>query len=159
MDGFVIDDSWYQKPVNLPESMAAGGVVVRWEENALKVALVREHPFKLYLLPKGAVEPGESLEQAARREIEEEAGLTDLLMLGKLDVLTRQNFRKTAWKIVHYFLYYAHQIHGDPTDLNHDYRCDWFELDALPVMFWPEQQELIEKYREAIKDKAQLYRV
>lgn len=154
----MIDESWYQKPANLPESLAAGGVVVRWDDSLLKVALVREHPFKLYLLPKGSVESGESLQQAARREIEEEAGLTDLQNLVKLDVLARLNFRRTAWKIVHYFLFYSHQIQGDPTDRSHDYRCDWFALDDLPVMFWPEQAQLIQRKIGVIKTYAEQFR-
>ena len=39
------------------------------------VALTREGDMAHYLLPKGGVEKGESLLEAARREIQEEAGI------------------------------------------------------------------------------------
>jgi len=81
----MIDQTWYEQPDNIKERISAGGVVVRRAENGtLLVALVRERDFLDYVLPKGGVEPGETLEQAARREIEEEASLHELQLLGKL---------------------------------------------------------------------------
>ena len=50
---------------------AAGGVVVRDGQ----VALVHRPRYDDWTLPKGKVDPGESFEQAAVREVEEETGL------------------------------------------------------------------------------------
>ena len=56
---------------------AAGGVIRRTGEGgALEVALVHRPKYRDWSLPKGKLEPGESHEQAALREVEEETGLT-----------------------------------------------------------------------------------
>ena len=141
----MIDDSWYRKPEVGRESLAAGGVVARLQGEQVLVALVREGELLDYILPKGSLEPGEDLQEAARREIEEEAGLSQLEFLAKLGVQERLNYRRKAWKVIHYFLYLTHQESGQPTDSTHGYRCEWFPIDALPAMFWPEQKLLIEE--------------
>lgn len=55
---------------------AAGGVV--WRRNgagSVEVLLVRRPKYDDWSLPKGKAEPGESDEECARREVEEETGL------------------------------------------------------------------------------------
>lgn len=150
----MIDDSWYQRPPNLPESISAGGIVVRLDRDKIWVAAVeevRKSDATKYVLPKGHLEAGETIEEAARREIEEEAGLTDLTLLAELGVLERLDFKKRSWKITHYFLYQTQQVEGKPTDLHCDYSLNWFPLDEIPAFFWPEQQKLIESNRDLIR--------
>jgi 8-oxo-dGTP diphosphatase len=53
------------------EIRAAGGVVVRDG----KIAVVHRPRYDDWSLPKGKLEPGETFEQAALREVEEECGL------------------------------------------------------------------------------------
>ena len=56
---------------------AAGGVVSRsGEGGALEVLLVHRPKYDDWTLPKGKLEPGETHEQAALREVEEETGFT-----------------------------------------------------------------------------------
>lgn len=61
---------------------------------------------KSWTFPKGMIEKGESPLAAARREIEEEVGLTNLTLLRKLGVI-EYFFRKNGLikKTVHYFLF------------------------------------------------------
>jgi 8-oxo-dGTP diphosphatase len=55
---------------------AAGGVVSRrGEGGALEVLLVHRPRYDDWSFPKGKLEPGETHEQAAAREVEEETGL------------------------------------------------------------------------------------
>lgn len=145
-----IDDSWYQRPPGLRAHESAGGVIVRLEGAWMQVALVREGGRPAYVLPKGHVEPGESLEAAARREIAEESGLRNLVLLGPLGVRERLAFDRSSWKITHYFLFLAPASPGGDAP-GSEGELAWFPLDALPAMFWPEQRDLLTSARERIR--------
>ena len=58
---------------------AAGGLVVRDVEGGCEVLLVHRPRYDDWTFPKGKVDPGESDEAAARREVEEETGLRCVL--------------------------------------------------------------------------------
>jgi 8-oxo-dGTP diphosphatase len=57
------------------EVEAAGGVVVREEAGVREVAVVHRAKYDDWSLPKGKLAEGESSEQAALREVEEETGM------------------------------------------------------------------------------------
>jgi len=145
-----IDDSWYRRPAGMPEVISAGGVVVRLENRQILVALAVQKGRSEYILPKGRVEEGETIEAAALREIEEETGLSRLQLLGSLGVGERLDYRKRSWKKIHYFLVLTDQTDGLPTDDRHD-EVKWFPIDAFPDLFWPEQTRLIRDNREMIE--------
>ncbi|MDQ7842130.1 MAG: methyltransferase domain-containing protein [Armatimonadota bacterium] len=156
-----IDESWYRRPPEAEAHTAAGGVVVRRAGERLEVLLVREGAEHGYVLPKGHVHPGERLEEAARREIAEEAGVRDLVLLGPLGVRERLDYRKTSWKIAHYFLFAAPDVPGDPQAGGRTgaeravglpaSAATWAPLDDLPAIFWPEQRQLLTTSREDIR--------
>jgi bis(5'-nucleosidyl)-tetraphosphatase len=146
-----IDDTWYRRPARVRERISAGGVVVRLAEPDVLVALVREEDMTMFVLPKGKVEAGETYEQAARREIVEEAGLTELRLLRPLAALERLSYNKKSWLTTHYFLFATDQIEGRPTDTRHHYGVWWFPIGALPALLWPEQQELVQSNAELIE--------
>jgi ADP-ribose pyrophosphatase YjhB (NUDIX family) len=146
-----IDSTWYQRPPGIRPRTSAGGVIVRHDPAGLLLAFAREADFPLYVLPKGGVKRGETLEQAARREIAEEAGLTELTLLRYLGVCPRLNFAKDRWMTIHYFLFTTRQVEGQPTDSAHHFGVWWFPLTDLPPMLWPEQRQLIEAHRQEIQ--------
>ena len=87
-----IDASWFEHRDDLPERISAGGVVMRVAGGLAHVALVREidedgRTLEGYVLPKGGVEPDEAVDTAAIREVEEEAGLTEITKLSDLATL------------------------------------------------------------------------
>jgi ubiquinone/menaquinone biosynthesis C-methylase UbiE len=142
-----IDNRWYARPPGVPAHDAAGGVVVRLGEAGVEVVLVREGGQAGLVLPKGHVEPGETLEATARREIAEEAGVADLLLLGDLGIRERLNYERTSWKRTRYYLFLAAGATSGASRQN----AEWFPLDALPAMFWPEQRALLEEEHARIE--------
>jgi 8-oxo-dGTP pyrophosphatase MutT (NUDIX family) len=143
-----IDHTWYKRPPGVPEHVSAGGVVARVEKKHVYVALVGQRRRSKYVLPKGHVENGETLEQAARREIEEEAGFTRLKLIAPLGVKERLDFSKRHWKSTHYFLFTTRQ--ADATPAEDRYKVKWFLLEEIPELFWPEQTQLIHENRKQI---------
>lgn len=62
----------------------AGGIVFRRDKNEqVEILLIQDHKDR-WTIPKGHIEEGETAQQAARREIGEEAGLNDVDVLGWL---------------------------------------------------------------------------
>ncbi len=146
----MIDESWYKRPPGVSDRTSAGGIVARVEDGRIYVALVGELGLTERVLPKGGVEPGESLEEAACREIEEEAGLSSLELIEELGVRERLSYDKVCWITTYYFLFVTEQVEGIPTDVEHHYELAWHPIGALPAIFWPEQRELIETNRDEI---------
>lgn len=149
----MIDETWYTRPDGVKDRTSAGGIIVRrGGDGRIYVALVRGEGAGMdYILPKGGVDPGESIEEAARREIEEEAGLGALRLLAALGTRARLSFDRRRWITTHYFLFATEQEEARPTDPHVPYATDWHPLDApLPPLFWPEQRALIEEWTAQI---------
>ena len=120
---------------------SAGAIILREVEGKLKVALAH-HPrtTKSWVLPKGHVEEGESLEQAALREIYEEAGLDHVQLIKHLGTITRESVKSNGdveQKTIHFYLAYApgdSQSHA-PTDPKF-IEVNWFSpreaIELLP---------------------------
>src|SRR3954468_3488490 len=82
-----------------PEVQAAGGVVRRDDG---RIAVIHRPRYDDWSLPKGKLDPGESFEEAALREVAEEIGVT-----GELGAeLTASSYtdHKGRSKIVRYWL-------------------------------------------------------
>lgn len=146
----MIDDSWYIRTSGLAEVTSAGGVVLRSQSGRVYVALITELDHPHYVLPKGHVEPGESTEAAARREVGEEAGLHELTLIRSLGARQRQNFERTKWKTIHYFLYTTDEVEFDPIEGDKHPDAGWFALDDLPTLFWPDQREMLAELRRQL---------
>ena len=100
----------------MPRSTAisAGAIILHEIDGQLKIALAQhKRSTKTWNLPKGHVEPGETLAQAALREIHEETGLTDIQLITHLGSILRQSTKNngdTIHKTIHYYLAYALRI-------------------------------------------------
>jgi len=135
----MIDASWYMRPPGVPDRTSAGGIVARVAGGRVLVALVRERELTDWIVPKGGRKRGETLLEAARREIHEEAGFTELRLVGKIAVAERLDFKRREWITAHYYLFLTRQVEARPIDRRHHYGTSWFPLGSPPRMFWPEQ--------------------
>jgi 8-oxo-dGTP diphosphatase len=81
-----------------PEVKAAGGVVRRGG----RIAVVHRPRYDDWSLPKGKLDPGETWEEAALREVREETGLE--CELGEELSSARYHDRKGRSKLVRYWL-------------------------------------------------------
>lgn len=146
-----IDASWYRRPEGIKRRTNAGGIVLRHDGDEWLLAIARETNPRILILPKGGVEDGESLQEAARREVEEETGLWDLSLVGPIGERSRLTFNRKRWVTVHYFLYTTRQEIGIPADAaKHPFAVEWFSLDELPDLYWPEQRDLLIAQRDRI---------
>ncbi|WP_182301795.1 NUDIX hydrolase [Cohnella cholangitidis] len=85
--------------------ISAGGVVYRKREGLLEIQLIEDR-FGRMTLAKGKMEPGETIEQTALREIEEETGITGRLSapLQVISYVYEHAQLGAVQKEVHYYL-------------------------------------------------------
>lgn len=87
------------------KEISAGGVVYRTTESGLQIQLIQDRYGKISL-PKGKMEPGETVEQTALREIEEETGLTGRIVapIDQIKYRYQHDLKGPVDKEVHYYL-------------------------------------------------------
>jgi len=99
---------------------SAGGVVVRGDEVIVIVPVKRAAGGERVLgLPKGHPESGETSEQAAAREVREEAGVSGEIVesLGTVSYFYQRGGRAVPKHVEFFLMVYAD---GDPADHDHE---------------------------------------
>jgi 8-oxo-dGTP diphosphatase len=96
------------------EVRAGGGVVVREGPEGTEVAVVHRPRYDDWSLPKGKLEEGESFEEGALREVEEETGFR--CELGDELPPVRYQDRKGRAKLVRYWLMRVSDGRFEPND-------------------------------------------
>lgn len=139
-----------EKAAKKLEAVSAGGIIIRHADSNIELLLIRDKRYTAWVVPKGHVEYGETLEQAALREIKEEAGVTKAKIIKKLGQFRRYVTCASEWKTIHYFLMYAakEQPLGQPEDSKMETK--WFPVAKLPEMYLPEQEKVIKENLDSI---------
>lgn len=128
---------------------SAGGVIYRIDGQQVHVAMIATSGRTRWGLPKGHVFAGETPEAAARREIEEETGLSGHVLqpLETIEYWFRAG-RTRIHKFVDLFL--VRYEHGEvvPQEAEVD-DARWFALDeAITTASFPREQAVLEQVRE-----------
>ena len=138
------------------DEVSAGGLVV--DASGTKGLLIGRLDAKdakrerlLWSLPKGHIEPGETPEQAAIREVKEETGIESEIdkSLGVIDFWFMAS-GKRIHKTVHHFLFkeVGGQIAPQVSEVD-DVR--WFPLDEIvSKLAYPDEKKLIARSKELL---------
>jgi 8-oxo-dGTP diphosphatase len=122
------------------EVKAGGGVVVRHGENGPEVAVVHRPRYDDWSFPKGKLDRGESFEDGALREVEEEIGLR--CRLGDELSPTAYRDNKGRAKVVRYWLMEPLDGAFEPSDEVDEMR--WVSLDdAGALLSYDRDRELL----------------
>ncbi|WP_010539647.1 NUDIX hydrolase [Dietzia alimentaria] len=139
----------------LAQAAAAGG---RPDLSRLEVALIGRLDRRnrmLWSMPKGHIEPGETIEETARREVLEETGLdgTILAPLGAIDYWFVAEGRRIHKTVHHHLIRFDH---GELCDEDPEItEVAWVAFEDLPRrLAYPDERRLVESARAILPDLA-----
>ena len=124
----------------IKETQSAGGVVM----NSLGQILVVDQNGDSWSLPKGHLETGESLLDAAQREIYEESGIKRIDLVKTLGSYKRYKIRegggddKTELKEIFMFLFTTQELDLNPVDSNNQ-EARWLNKEHVAPLLTHEK--------------------
>lgn len=135
--------------------ISAGGVAYRKRAGRIEIALISVGDDGRWQLPKGLVDKGESTEQAAVREVREEAGI-QAEVVQRIDKVEYWYFGNEEGRRVRYhklvYFYLLRYVSGDVGD--HDWEVNdarWVEIgEALEMMAFESERKVVAKAMDLI---------
>jgi 8-oxo-dGTP pyrophosphatase MutT (NUDIX family) len=138
------------------DQVSAGGVAFRWKDSEPQIAIVCMKPNRRWQLPKGIVDPGETPEITALREVREEAGVETarLALIETIEYWYRsvKNGKPVRFhKFVHFYL--LEYRNGDVSEHDHEVEeARWVNFDeALEILEFKSERNVVEKARKMIE--------
>ncbi|HXX40132.1 MAG TPA: NUDIX hydrolase [bacterium] len=139
---------------------SAGGVVFRRSApaqrgNGYRILLL-QHETGKWMLPKGTIEPGETPEAVARREVAEETGIHNVRIVSDLGEERYTFFWKAEDtyydKTVHYYLMeFLGGEEASPQREEGFVRCEWVTPDdALDRIKYKETRQVVRRAQEML---------
>ncbi len=127
-------------------TVSAGGIVL----NTKSEVLVVNQRGNSWSLPKGHVDPGEEPVEAARREVQEETGVTDLRLVqilgsfGRYKIGQKEGEDKSEWKVMIFYLFKTSQMNLQPQDDHHP-EARWVHPDEVELLLTHPQDKAFYK--------------
>lgn len=133
--------------------VSSGGVIFRQHNGKVEIGLIALRGGRIWALPKGRLEEGETLEEAACREVMEETGLIGEVIRRIGDISYWFYAKEEGVKIhktVHFFL--IRHLRGETSnDSSEVDEARWWPLDeALKVLTYKSERETVERGAEMI---------
>lgn len=135
------------------DEVSAGGVVFRRNHDGVELLICKDAGYHRWVLPKGLVGTGESYEQAALREVQEETGIRARLVssLGEPEKYVYMAGGVRVFKRVYYFLM---EYESGSID-THDHEMEdvrWVSIDeALDLLAFDGAKRMVTAAREMIE--------
>jgi 8-oxo-dGTP pyrophosphatase MutT (NUDIX family) len=143
--------------IRTERQVSAGGVAYRTADAGPEIAIIQVLPEKRWQLPKGIVDEGESPEEAALREVREEAGISADIVAPIETVeywyfSTDKDGRVRYHKFVHFYL--MHYTSGSVADHDHEVaEARWLSPeDALSMLAFKSEREVVSRAIEMIEN-------
>ena len=132
----------------LPVEYRAGGIACRKVDDRLEFLMVTSNSNKeRWILPAGHIEPGENPEEAAVREVREEAGISCEIIadLGNIQYTWFRNNQKTAIDTRFFLMRYLETLEINPEGR----QVKFFRFDQLDELnLWDETRNFLKKAQE-----------
>lgn len=136
--------------------ISAGGVAHRIVDGVIEIVVIKTSSEGRWQLPKGMIDPGETAEIAALREVREEAGIT-CEIIEPLDSIeywfvgSYDGPKKRYHKQVHFYL--MKYLAGDVNDHDHEVvEARWVAIsEASRMLAFDTERELIEKAKARLE--------
>jgi 8-oxo-dGTP pyrophosphatase MutT (NUDIX family) len=132
---------------------SAGGVAYRDGKSGSELVVIKTAEEGRWQLPKGIIDPGETDEKAALREVREEAGITceivepietiEYWFVGSYDGPKKRYHKKVSFFLMKY-------LSGDVADHDHEVtEARWVSFDdALTMLAFKNEKDVVEKARQ-----------
>lgn len=133
------------EPARTRREESAGGVIIRYTNDGPLFLLIRD-PYHNWGLPKGHLEPGESAESAARREVAEETGLSGLELIDDVATIDWyfQDRHERVHKFCRFFLFASASGETQPELGEGISDCIWLPwADALDRITYDNAREVL----------------
>jgi 8-oxo-dGTP pyrophosphatase MutT (NUDIX family) len=140
------------------DEYSAGGLVLDHAADVPRGALIARtdrHGRLLWSLPKGHIEAGETAEQAAVREVEEETGIAGEILaeLGTIDFWFVADGRRVHKTVRHYLM---RRVGGELSDADIEVtKVAWVPLpDIAAQLAYPDERSLVDAADRLLADTA-----
>ena len=153
LESSLLEDALSKIPTKL--QISAGGVAFRKQGKKIEVALISVGEANRWQLPKGVVDEGESTDDAAVREVREEAGI-DTRVVDRIDkveywyVGTENGNRVRYHKYVYFYLlsYESGDVADHDDEVN---EAQWVEIGkAVKRLAFASEKKIVERAAQMI---------